>query len=349
MPRPGHQIYEEEMILKGHGFPVWYGDPYGGAEIEIGDIGYMRKGAFVHVMKCNFNFNELITTPVNFNGPIYSQSLERRESGAEAARVLTPPGVGSVNPGHISMTSCRDTCAMLNLEEGVADYTHCSDVDKEAVGEFFFQNARKWIAEAVKGRRFASNISIERLILVTGFYKSANWEAAALYSSSSTENLSFTIKNGGGISINWDSVQHLSPDYSTGHRHPGPQTDLNKPQTLAARGTGDITHRTNHPAGHRVSFAKCCHQHSDRTQCIFLRGFRIRGCLGRKDQVDELLASEEPKLSWGERFRRFAKTFSKTSKPPIGESSQRRSYYLEPIEGFSDTNFCVSCHQVDEH
>ena len=42
MPRPGHQIYEEEMILKGHGFPVWFGDPFGEAEIEIGDIGYMR-------------------------------------------------------------------------------------------------------------------------------------------------------------------------------------------------------------------------------------------------------------------------------------------------------------------
>ena len=30
------------MILKGHGFPVWFGDPYGRAEIKIGDIGYMR-------------------------------------------------------------------------------------------------------------------------------------------------------------------------------------------------------------------------------------------------------------------------------------------------------------------
>jgi hypothetical protein len=30
------------MLLKGHGFPVWFGDPYGRAEIEIGDIGYMR-------------------------------------------------------------------------------------------------------------------------------------------------------------------------------------------------------------------------------------------------------------------------------------------------------------------
>ena len=41
-PRPGHQIYQDEMILKRHGFPVWFGDPFGKAEIEIGDIGYMK-------------------------------------------------------------------------------------------------------------------------------------------------------------------------------------------------------------------------------------------------------------------------------------------------------------------
>ena len=39
----------------------------------------------MHVMKCTgFNFNESITTPVDFKGPIYSHSLEQREVGAEA-------------------------------------------------------------------------------------------------------------------------------------------------------------------------------------------------------------------------------------------------------------------------
>jgi len=130
------------------------------------------------------------------------------------------PGV-DVN-SDISLSSSHNTCAMLNLEEGVVDYTRCSDVDKEAVGEFFLQNAREWIAEAVKGCRIASNISIKKLILVTGFYKSVNWEAVALSSSSSAGNLSFMIKAsqaGGGISFNWDSVQHLSPDYSTGDEY----------------------------------------------------------------------------------------------------------------------------------
>ena len=260
--------------------------------------------------------------------------------------ILTRASQGVGVESQISLTSSRNTCAMLNVEEGVADYTRCSDVDKQAVGEIFLKNARQWIAEAVRGHQIASDISIERLILVTGFYKSANWEAAVLYSSSSTGNLSFTIgttQAGGGILVHWDSVQHLSPDYSTGHRHP-PQTDLNEPPVLGAR--GDITHGTNSPAEpHVLSFEKCCRQHADRTQCIFLRGFRIRGRLVQKDRVIELLALEESKLSWRERFMRLLN--SKTSKPPGGESSQRSaSAYdnLEAIEGFPDTNFCVSHH-----
>lgn len=297
-------------------------------------------------MNCNFRFNELITTPVGFNGPIYSQSVKRRRGGAEAG-VSAPPGV-DVN-SYVSLTSSRD-CAMLNVEEGVADYIRCSDVDKEAVGEIFLQNARKWIAEAVKERRIASKICIERLILVTGFYKSANWEAAALSSSSSTGDLSFT---GGGISINWDSVQHLSPDYSTGHRHPprpsSPRfprgsctstTDSSEPQVLGA--LGNTTHGTNNPAGPRVSFEKCCHQHTDRTQCIFLRGFRIRGRLGAKNQVVKQFVSELSKPSWRARIKRFVNSNSKTFKPS-DQSCQRSSSvydYLEPIEEFSDTSFC---------
>jgi hypothetical protein len=275
-----------------------------------------------------------------------------------------PPGVG-VN-GYISFTSSRGVCAMLNVEEGVVDYTRCSNIDKEAVGERFLQNARKWIAEAVKERRIANDISIERLILITGFYKSANWEAAALSSSSSTGDLSFTIENsqaGRGISMNWDSVQHLSPEYSTGHRHPPrpssprflggsstPRTGSNEPQVLGA--CGDITHGTNNPTGPRVSFKKCCHQHADRNQCIFLRGFRIRGRLGAKDEVVEQLVSEELKPSWRARFKRFVNTNSKTSKPSSDQSCQRSSSaydYLEPIEGLPDTNFCVSRHRVDEN
>jgi len=76
-PRLGYQTYQDEMILTCQGFPVWFADPYGRAEIKIDDIGYMRwappssvsltaslfrKGMFEHVINCDFRFNELITT-----------------------------------------------------------------------------------------------------------------------------------------------------------------------------------------------------------------------------------------------------------------------------------------------
>lgn len=90
------------MILKRHGFPVWFADPYGNAEIEIGDIGYMRsatsssdlpsvsltvplfrEGSFVLVKHYNYNFTPFHTHLIPFPGPIYSQTLKRQEGGVE--------------------------------------------------------------------------------------------------------------------------------------------------------------------------------------------------------------------------------------------------------------------------
>ena len=43
-----------------------------------------RDGEFEFIMHCDFRFNDLRATPIDFNGPIYSQSLKRTEGGAEA-------------------------------------------------------------------------------------------------------------------------------------------------------------------------------------------------------------------------------------------------------------------------
>lgn len=232
----------------------------------------------------------------------------------------------------LSLTSSRNACAILNLEEGEALYTYCSDVDSETIGETFREKANEWFSEAVSMRRIPSTFSIEKLILVTGFYKSSNWEAVALSSSSSAGDLSFTIQAnkvaGGNTSFHWDSIQHLSPDYSTGHCHPEDRT-----------------------AGTGVSFARCCHVHSNRNQCIFLRGFRIRSRLLRGTQVEKLPAAGESKPSFREHFKPFFNLNSKTSQPPSDNFSQGSSSAhdsLEPIEGFPDTHFCVSRQLVNE-
>ena len=262
---------------------------------------------------------------------------------------------------HISLTSSRNACAMLNVEEGEACYTFCSDNDNMTIKETFRQKASEWFFEAVSMNKIPSDFSIERLIFVTGFYKCWNWEAAALSLSSSTGDLSFTIKAnqaGGRTSFHWDSVQHLSPDYTTGHRHPsGSLPRLSTPRTdssdLQAR--GNITHGTNNTSGIGASFEKCCrehHGHADQNQCIFLRGFRIRGRLFRGDQIEKLLALKESEPSLRERLKRHVNLISKTSKPPGYESSQRSSSandYVEPIEEFPDTDFCVSCQLVNEN
>jgi hypothetical protein len=248
----------------------------------------------------------------------------------------------------LSFASSRNTCAILNVEDGAADYIRCSDVDKRALGNLFLQNATTWLDTAVQRNRIASDISIERLILVTGFYKSGNWEAAVMSSSSSSGNLSFTIGAShvnGGFLFNWNSVQHLSPDYSTGHCHP----------SLPPFG-GGVT---------PVSFGRCCHVHNQRNQCIFLRGFQFRQRLLLNDHLIELNNSDESRLSLYERCRSFfmrlwpgkpserIQSKSTMASEPLDDESSQRTFKaydnLEPVEGFPDTNNCVSRHQVNEN
>jgi len=52
MPKPHHEIYQDNMVLKMHGFPQFSADPegngtlgvneYGKRRIEIGDLGHFQ-------------------------------------------------------------------------------------------------------------------------------------------------------------------------------------------------------------------------------------------------------------------------------------------------------------------
>jgi hypothetical protein len=247
------------------------------------------------------------------------------------------------------------------------------------MGSWFRDNARQVLADAANEGNIPGDFPVERLILVTGFYKTGNWEAVALSTHSSTGEFDFTIETmdvQGGVSYNWNSIQHLSPDYSTGHRHPPPSpvprneslrtstprptTESNDMQFREARGP----HRFSATPGGYQSFSRCCHaDHANlKDQCIFLHGFRYRERVFLKDQIEELVAMGDWKPSLSHRVRRILKpTPHPTSKatsnpsavsdnPPSDEfpSSQRGfSAYLESIEGLPDSDLCVRSHQVN--
>lgn len=60
-------IYAEQLFHHGHGFPVWLPDPDPSAsEVEIGDVGWMKKGGFLQLFNAMKSVNE---QPVNYGVP----------------------------------------------------------------------------------------------------------------------------------------------------------------------------------------------------------------------------------------------------------------------------------------
>jgi hypothetical protein len=267
----------------------------------------------------------------------------------------------------ISLSSSRSGCAVLNLEQCDADYIHCSDVDKENLENKFLNEVRQLLADAINKADAPRKMSLDRLILVTGFYKTGNWEAAALSSSSSEGNFNFGIKAmalaDGGLSFDWSSVHHLSPDYSTGHCHPRLPTDEPLPTSTSSLPMepdvalisvqNDELSPTSIIQRH-VSFSKCCRSSDPgcaaRNQCIFLRGFRFREKLVLKDQLEALIALEESKPSLSKRLWRWLlpepntqiSGSSSSAKPARSASAPA----LESIEGSPGPDLCVHSHRV---
>ncbi|KAJ7897131.1 hypothetical protein B0H14DRAFT_2557788 [Mycena olivaceomarginata] len=193
-------------------------------------------------------------------------------------------------------------------------------------------------------------MSLNRLILVTGFYKTGNWEAAALSSSSSEGNFDFNIgamaSGNGGLSFDWSSVHHLSPNHSTGHCHrrspaseplltstSPPPTESDTTQVASIAIQMMLIHLP--PASSKNICAA-------RNQCIFLRGFRIRERLVLKDQIEALVVPEESTPSWPERLRRlFRSGNTQTSGSSSGaKRAPSAPAPLESIEGSPGPDLC---------
>ncbi|KAG5649589.1 hypothetical protein H0H81_002977, partial [Sphagnurus paluster] len=214
--------------------------------------------------------------------------------------------------------------AVLNVEQGDADFLSCSEGEKNKMGQDFLENACSWLDKAAADGVVPAQFPVERLILVTGFYKTWNWSAMALSSDSSTGGLGFSVKAtglaDGSLSYNWNEVHQVTPARSSGHHHPSRTESVVSP-TVLTPWTSEL-------------FARCCRGHHDaRNQCIFLRGFRYRERVVLKDKFKERAAP-----NWKPSFR---------SGPPVvpakansASEQETLSAYVEPIDGLPNPDAC---------
>jgi hypothetical protein len=60
MPRPqaAHKTYAKALIQKLHGYPLWEPDPGSYAAVEIADVGYISRGAFIKLFNASKDAND---------------------------------------------------------------------------------------------------------------------------------------------------------------------------------------------------------------------------------------------------------------------------------------------------
>jgi hypothetical protein len=59
-------------------------------------------------------------------------------------------------------------------------------------------------------------------LIVTGYYKAGNWEAAALSKSDNSSDVSFSVeafKVKEGMDFQWHTTSHSNGDVNSGHKH----------------------------------------------------------------------------------------------------------------------------------
>lgn len=54
------ELFASQLIHLGYGHPLWYPEPDGGREVEIGDVGYITDGSFRRLFNSMHNRNHAI-------------------------------------------------------------------------------------------------------------------------------------------------------------------------------------------------------------------------------------------------------------------------------------------------
>jgi hypothetical protein len=92
-----YETYANALITKGHGRPLWEPDPGEYAPVELGDVGYLYRGAFVKL----FNASKAIDDPSNQFGlprghdPLPIRNILRNTPLPKAPEYIATKGVRS--------------------------------------------------------------------------------------------------------------------------------------------------------------------------------------------------------------------------------------------------------------
>ncbi|GJE94291.1 WD40 repeat domain-containing protein [Phanerochaete sordida] len=200
--RAAHKIYQTSLAELGYGCPLWYPEPHITGEPHIGDVGYVREGAFVRL----FNLNSTIAKHSVQHWPTAYKiepslpedvfTLDKRNAPMGPGRFpsrgveeieLKGELMGGSSTGSAALSAsyaCREVQGALLVLKSRA-YAE-SLYDNNALEEYMIREHDNWYTYAKEKLRH--RVDQEDIVLVSGWIKAPDDWATAAFSTLSSRN-----------------------------------------------------------------------------------------------------------------------------------------------------------------
>ncbi|KAI0343808.1 hypothetical protein BDW22DRAFT_1304140, partial [Trametopsis cervina] len=268
------QVYAEQLLPKGHGFPLWIPEPSSQfGEILLGDVGYIWDGSFFRL----FNVTLPRGHPVNRRG--VPEGFEHLEYDLDAAvrkvdRYLEQGSIcsqsvkrtnitmqGGANTGSagalagLRFACSRDRGGLLVLNDAASQ--EIFQPYYQAVIDYMLQYHDSWYEFAL---RKGLQIPREEIIMVRGHVKTSQWAVAAFVDASRNQEIVFQAQAGPLATLSLAVAR--SDEHSMSVDHRSGQTRRNSGDAIMSDSEDvDMTAQSQLPS---------------QDQCVFVSRYKIR-------------------------------------------------------------------------
>ncbi|KAI0673242.1 WD40-repeat-containing domain protein [Trametes maxima] len=234
-------VYAQSLMHLGHGYPLWVPDcdtNSKGLGVEVGDVGWIRQGAFRHLLRCRATseeqqpFNCLPDDYEAFNPPNVvidsnQNKIVQRVLASKTVKVADVSAAVSVNvpttpiaPGASIKFTCADTAGAVLLLYPRGEETFYES--RRHIITYMRTNLDKW-AELANGP-LGMDLKKEDLRFVCGVTKTAQWAVAAFNGSQRDAEGSISCDLGPFVSVdarfNISTVADSTTWYNAGPLNP---------------------------------------------------------------------------------------------------------------------------------
>ncbi|EMD31369.1 hypothetical protein CERSUDRAFT_119761 [Gelatoporia subvermispora B] len=265
-----YKIYAEQLFPLGHGHPLWEPEPTRFGEVQIGDVGYLRGGAFHRLFNAFRPGDDPLNVdfgcpggeeyrPLRVNdylwrhrshaippGPLYSKCMKEMSADTQIASL----GAG----GGLSFQYTGGKGALLLLYDSA---TRSELHDSRLMQEYMHRHYDSWYKFATEDLDMV--LDHTEIVFIQGWVKTTKWAVAAFAHGGRSGSLSFNanpaLPASASLNISVSSEVSVSKQYRVG---PIPDSPGGSHPLLTESGSTSQSRESGEPKADQCVFLQYC-------------------------------------------------------------------------------------------